>query len=178
MIIHCVNNLNIHWQGFADSPVVAALPHRLLSDCPQGWEAIQNNPFMHHRSLLFFPHCCCNCCFSEVMFKFYDYLNRCQCLDFACFCCLQPCVELRLPSNPGGFACAPAAHRPSTGHRGLRLWTQSSPSPPDPSLCHPSTHAWHPTVWAQRQRALSHLQRLLAGESGGWCLQFIITRNR
>lgn len=36
MIIHCVNKLNIHWHGFTDSLVVPALPHHLLSDCPQG----------------------------------------------------------------------------------------------------------------------------------------------
>lgn len=77
----------------------------------------------------------------------------------------QPGVKLCLPSDPGGFARAPAAHWPPTRHCELCLWPQSSIDPPDAGLRHPEARTWHPPLRAQRQRALSRLQRLLTGES-------------
>lgn len=85
---------------------------------------------------------------------------------YSLFLPLQPSTELRLPTDPSGFACAPAADWPSTKHRGLCLRPQPPPHSPDASLCHPAACTWHPSLRAQRQRALSHLQRLLTGESG------------
>lgn len=80
---------------------------------------------------------------------------------------LQPGAELRLPSDPGGSARAPARNWPAAEHRELRLRSQPPPGSPDPGLCQPATRARHPPIRAQRQRALSHLQRVRTGESGG-----------
>ncbi|TMS08896.1 Transcriptional activator GLI3 [Larimichthys crocea] len=80
---------------------------------------------------------------------------------------ISPALSFAYPSNPSGFARAPAADRPPTGHRGLCFWPQSAPHPPPTGLYHPKARTWHPPLRPQRQRTLSHLQRLLAGESGG-----------
>lgn len=81
--------------------------------------------------------------------------------------CPQPSIKFRLPFNPGGFARASAADWSPTGHRGLRLWPQSTPHPPVAGLRHPEACAWHSPIRAQCQWALCHLQRLLTGKDGG-----------
>lgn len=80
--------------------------------------------------------------------------------------CPQPSIKFRLPFNPGGFACASAADWSPTGHRGLRLWPQSTPHPPVAGLRHPEACAWHSPIRAQCQWALCHLQWLLTGKDG------------
>lgn len=137
--------------------MVPVLPHHLLSDCPQGRGTIQNNPFNHCLSPFFLTTFA-----TDILVNvFYDYLS------LSLLCSPQPSVKLRLPSNPSGFARAPAADWPSTGHRGLGLWPQSAPHPPVAGLRHPEACTRHPPLRAQRQRALCHLQRVLTGESGG-----------
>lgn len=142
--------------------MVPVLPHHLLSDCPQGQGTIQNNPFIHCLS----PFCLITyTTYNIFMDMFRDYFL--QPVSLSLLCSLQPSIKLRLPSNPSGFAHAPAADWPSTGHRGLCLWPQSAAHPPVAGLRHPEACTRHSPLWAQRQRALRHLQRLLTGESGG-----------
>lgn len=92
---------------------------------------------------------------TDVLVKL--YLSFMICLiqqnrfAFPSFFSLQPSVELRLPSNPSGFARAPAADWPSTGHCGLCLRPQPAPHPPDAGLCYPEAHTWHPPLWAECQ---------------------------
>lgn len=78
----------------------------------------------------------------------------------------QPGVKLRLPSFPGCVARAPAADGPSAGARGLCFRPQPASYPPVAGLRHPEARPRHPPPRAQRERALSPLQRLLTGESG------------
>lgn len=156
MIIHCVNKPNIHWRGFAGSLVVPALPHHLLSDCPEGGRTIQNNPFIH---CLF--HFFCLIAFAtdvlvQLYFTLMIILPNITALPFPLL--LQPSVKLCLPSNPGGFARAPTADWPPTGHRGLRLRPQPASHPPVAGLRHPEARPRHPPHRAERQRALGHLQ--------------------
>lgn len=136
--------------------MVPVLPQRLLSDCPQGPGIIQNNPLIH--SIPFFAS------FLRPVICFIIILHL---FSSSLLFSVQPGTELRLPPHPRGSARAPAADRPSAEHRGLRLRPQSTPHPPVAGLRHPEACPRHPRLWDLRQRALSHLQRLLTGESGG-----------
>lgn len=136
--------------------MVPVLPHRLLSDCPQGGRTIQNNPLIHSVPPFFASLLAKVICFIIILHLLSPFL----------LFPVQPGPELRLPPHPRGSARAPAADRPSAEHRGLRLRPQSAPHPPVVGLRHPEACPGHPPLRDLRQRALSHLQRLLTGESG------------
>lgn len=137
--------------------MVPVLPHRLLSDCPQGHGTIQNNPLIHSVPFFFASFLLKVICFIIILHLFSPFLLS----------CVQPGPELRLPPHPRGSARAPAADRPSAEPRGLRLRPQSAPHPPVAGLRHPEACPRHPPLRALRQRTLGHLRRLLTGESGG-----------
>lgn len=103
------------------------------------------------------------CLITSVSDMFYNYFTSVQPLPPPL---PQPGAELRLPPHPRGSARPPAADGPPAEHCGLRLRPQPAPHPPVAGLCHPEARPRHPPLGDVRQRALSHLQRLIAGESG------------
>lgn len=107
--------------------MVPVLPHHLLSDCPQGQRAIQNNPFIHCLSP-FLPHYLAADILENV---FYDYFTQ---YDWSAF----PSSALRSPALSFAYPSTPVAlhvHQQLIGRQPGIVGSAFGHSPP---LIHPS----------------------------------------